>query len=332
MRVRFPRYASNRKVSHRGSEVGLPTIIYDPGREVFMAQVKERRLLVAFMAIVLAVAGFMAFTVQSAWADDETIDVTFAVIGPDADGNDTYYVDFTTTTMPADSTAWDLSKKLFDENEIEYDYSPDTGYGVFLNSITSPITGEVLGWDDDIQFFWALKVNAAHSDLGSSLVNLSDGDSIVWRYELYTYPGPALDKTKSMYRIYNPNSGEHFYTMSTDEKDNLVNLGWNDEGIGWTAPLASTAPVYRLYNANGGEHHYTMDKDERDELVSLGWNDEGIGWYSDANESVKLYREYNPNAFANNHNYTTSADEHEHLLSLGWKNEDTAWYGVAAEE
>ena len=30
-------------------------------------------------------------------------------------------------------------------------------------------------------------------------------------------------------RLYNPNSGEHFYTASVDEKNNLISVGWNYE-------------------------------------------------------------------------------------------------------
>ena len=44
---------------------------------------------------------------------------------------------------------------------------------------------------------------------------------------------PAPVETVTMYRLYNPNSGEHFYTSDTAERDNLINLGWLDEGIAW---------------------------------------------------------------------------------------------------
>jgi uncharacterized protein YjdB len=81
----------------------------------------------------------------------------------------------------------------------------------------------------------------------------------------------------SMYRLYNPNSGEHFYTSSASEKTTLVSAGWHYEGIGWTAPSVSSTPVYRLYNPNAGDHFYTSDASERDHLVSVGWNYEGIG-------------------------------------------------------
>ncbi len=296
-----------------------------------MAQVKERRLLAAFLAFALAIAGFMAFTVQSAWADDETVDVTVAVIGPNADGEDAYYVDYTKTSVESGTTAMELFENVFESNNLKYELSSD---GSYLNAITSPFDGKQYKLEDKgdgVYAYWILFLNAGYADTNAGEYVLKDGDSIIWRYGA-SKMGESLtldEFTKSMFRLYNPNSGEHFYTMSKDEKDNLVKLGWNDENIGWTAPLASTVPVYRLYNANGGEHHYTMDKSERDNLVSVGWNDEGIGWYSDANESVKLYREYNPNQFANNHNYTTDKAEHDHLISLGWKSEDTAWYGVA---
>lgn len=134
-----------------------------------------------------------------------------------------------------------------------------------------------------------------------------------------------------MYRIYNPNSGEHFYTADENEKNHLVGLGWRYEGIGWIAPKTSSIPVYRLYNKNGGEHHYTMDASERDMLVSKGWKYEGIGWYSaDPNDSssIPVLREYNPNAFANNHNYTKDVEEHNMLMRVGWRDEGKAWYSI----
>ncbi len=141
-------------------------------------------------------------------------------------------------------------------------------------------------------------------------------------------PDPAPAGSVNMYRLYNPNSGEHFYTSSLGERNNLISLGWNDEGIGWIAPRTSDTPVYRLYNQYGGEHHYTTSIAERNHLISVGWNDEGIGWYSDDEQTVPLYRQYNPNAFANNHNYTTSLSENNWLVSIGWHAEGIGWYGV----
>ncbi len=134
-------------------------------------------------------------------------------------------------------------------------------------------------------------------------------------------------QSQSMYRLYNPNSGEHFYTANEAERDEVIEAGWSYEGTGWTAPTSGD-PVYRLYNPNAGEHHYTLSADERDMLIGAGWNDEGTGWCSDAAKTVPLYREYNPNQFACNHNYTSNKAEHESLVSLGWRDEGIAWYGI----
>lgn len=71
-----------------------------------------------------------------------------------------------------------------------------------------------------------------------------------------------------MYRLYNTNSGEHFYTKTLSERDHLRSVGWRYEGIGWQAP-ADGKPVYRLYNPNAGDHHYTLNAGERDHLKKL---------------------------------------------------------------
>jgi cell division septation protein DedD len=141
-------------------------------------------------------------------------------------------------------------------------------------------------------------------------------------------PIPAVEISVLMYRMYNPNSGEHFYTANVNERDHLISVGWIYEGVGWKAPQTSNSPVYRLYNANGGEHHYTLSLTERDMLTAAGWLYEGIGWYSDDNKTVPLYRQYNPNAYSCNHNYTISKDERNHLVGLGWIDEGISWYGV----
>ena len=133
----------------------------------------------------------------------------------------------------------------------------------------------------------------------------------------------------TLYRLYNLNSGEYFYTANSSERDHLYNLGWKYEGIGWYAPESSSVPVYRLYNSNAGDHHYTMKTAERDHLKSAGWKDEGICWYSDEQESIPLYRQYNPNARSGTHNYTTSIRERDFLIGSGWKDEGTAWYATA---
>ena len=132
---------------------------------------------------------------------------------------------------------------------------------------------------------------------------------------------------QNMHRLYNPNSGEHFYTATNGEKNNLVKVGWRYEGIGWTAPDKG-ADVYRLYNPNAGDHHYTTNLAEKNNLVKVGWRYEGVGWKSDSYKGVVLHRAYNPNARSGSHNYTSNKSEQNMLIKAGWKNEGTAWYGM----
>jgi hypothetical protein len=129
-----------------------------------------------------------------------------------------------------------------------------------------------------------------------------------------------------MYRLYNPNTGEHFYTASLGEAKHVAEAGWRWEGIGWVAPASSGTPVYRLYNPNAGDHHYTTSAAERDSLVKAGWRYEGIGWYSDANDALPVYRQYNPNAKSGAHNFTQNGYEDQALARAGWKSEGIGWY------
>lgn len=139
-------------------------------------------------------------------------------------------------------------------------------------------------------------------------------------------PAFAAD-SKEMYRLYNPNSGEHFYTAEINERDHLIEVGWFYEGVGWYAPIEGS-PVYRLYNPNAGDHHYTMDANERDSLVKVGWRYEGVCWSSSTGDSMPVYRQYNPNARAGSHNYTTSLAENNFLVNAGWRAEGIGWYAI----
>ncbi|EOT49354.1 MULTISPECIES: CAP domain-containing protein [Enterococcus] len=128
----------------------------------------------------------------------------------------------------------------------------------------------------------------------------------------------------AMQRLYNPNSGEHFYTASITEQQMLVDLGWQAEGVAWNAPLQGL-PVYRVYNKEAGDHHYTVSEVEKAQLVALGWQDEGVGWYA-ASKGQAVYRAYNPYAKTGTHHYTTSQAEIDQLCQLGWQDEGVAWY------
>ena len=148
-----------------------------------------------------------------------------------------------------------------------------------------------------------------------------------------TAPAPTVVAQKSVYRFFNTLTGEHFYTSSEAERNELLKDNrWNYEGQAWTAPESSEYIIYRVCNPNTGEHHFTMDKNEYDTLQTKGWRGEGTGFYS-ANPSdeniVHLYRLYNPKANnAGSHHYTASEIERDNLVKDGWNYEGVAWYGL----
>ena len=139
-------------------------------------------------------------------------------------------------------------------------------------------------------------------------------------------PEPSVDEA-DVHRLYNRYSGEHFYTTSTEERDDLVTLGWTSEDVGWVAPKTGTAPVYRLYNPYSGDHHYTMSEKEYADLEKLGWIQEGVAFYSSTDtNAVPVLRAYNPYATIGTHNFTTSETEQKAIVKLGWKDEGVGWY------
>ena len=132
-----------------------------------------------------------------------------------------------------------------------------------------------------------------------------------------------------MYRLYNQWSGEHLFTESRDEYDQLVAIGWNGEGVAWMAPERSATPIYRLYNQWSGDHHYTSSRDEYDQLVSIGWSGEGVKAYSDDGRAHPVYRLFNRWLTQGTHLYTTDESEYRQLGSIGWDPEGTAFYASA---
>ncbi len=128
-----------------------------------------------------------------------------------------------------------------------------------------------------------------------------------------------------IYRIYNPKTGEHFYTAAYNEADSLTNLGWQAEGAAWSTG-STGVDVVRLYNPNTGEHHYTINTYEVDLLVKAGWKKEMKAWKAPSISNRPVYRLYNPNSTKFNHHYTVSITEKNALISSGWKDEGIAWY------
>ena len=98
----------------------------------------------------------------------------------------------------------------------------------------------------------------------------------------YSREGVAFDGADSaavVYRLYNPNAGQHMYTTDYKEAESLVKAGWMAETVTFASAREGT-PVLRLYNPNSGSHHWTTDPAERDMLVDAGWREEYADWYA----------------------------------------------------
>lgn len=137
--------------------------------------------------------------------------------------------------------------------------------------------------------------------------------------------------TNVMYRLYNPNNHEHFYTSSKKERDYLVKIKWgNYEGPAWEAPTSGGHLVYRLYNKGLRDHHYTASWDEVKWLTkNYGWTYEGPAWRSAQKNNHPIYRLFLPGVTSGSHHYTGSWKEVQWLTkNYGWKYEGIGWYGA----
>ena len=138
-------------------------------------------------------------------------------------------------------------------------------------------------------------------------------------------PDPTPEPYQEAYRVYNPNSGEHFFTCSEEEHNALKNAGWKDEGIAFSVLPESGEPIYRLYNPNAGDHHYTVSKEECEMLKKAGWNYVGIAFHA-SEKGIPQYRLYNPNAECGAHLYTASDEERQALIKAGWNDEGIGFF------
>ncbi len=144
--------------------------------------------------------------------------------------------------------------------------------------------------------------------------------------------GGATVKLNPVYRAYNPNNGEHLYTVDEKEYKHVASVGWDAEGVAFMAEEEKNGQaLYRVYNPNSGLHHYTLDEKEKNTLVSLGWHDEKVAWYTSKKpQSAPVFRVYNPND--GNHHYTMNKQEKDVLVSYGWQNEGIAFRTAPIEK
>ena len=139
---------------------------------------------------------------------------------------------------------------------------------------------------------------------------------------------PEEEEAFPVYRLYNPYTHEHLLTGSAEEKDLLVSVGWNLDGIAWNAPKEGI-PVYRLYNRYDDWHTYTVSEAERDLMEVNGWTVDGVVSQGSLKPDARpIYRLFNPYVRKNYHMFTAGVDERDMLVNAGWKLEGVAWYAA----
>lgn len=110
------------------------------------------------------------------------IEVSFSIIGTDADGKAQTWVAPTQLKLDEGATAADAFIKLQEKTGFKAKYDPNTAYGFYLESITSPSDGRTLAYDPTTYAFWQLFVDGASSSVGASSVKLTQGQKIEFAY------------------------------------------------------------------------------------------------------------------------------------------------------
>ena len=154
--------------------------------------------------------------------DAQKLNVTLAVVGPDADGAHAYWAPSTSLEMEDGSTAADASEQLFKRAGLTADYG--TGdYGWYLNTITSPYTGDALGWDQATGKYWQLFVNGEASELGAGGVTLKAGDVVTWAYSAFGDGIPAVGAFEVSVSVVGPDANGNNVTWASNTRLTVEN-------------------------------------------------------------------------------------------------------------
>lgn len=112
---------------------------------------------------------------------------------------------------------------------------------------------------------------------------------------------PPVPGSVVLNRLFNPDTGDHFYTTSASEAQNAVtSAGYRSEGFAcWVfpSPTSGAIPLFRLWNGEN-DHFYTVSQNNKDSAIrEADYRDEGIACYvlgGPVAPAVPFYRMYKP--------------------------------------
>ena len=149
------------------------------------------------------------------------------------------------------------------------------------------------------------------------------------------------DEPLPIHRFYSKAYKGHFFTISEEEKEDLIahNPNWKYEGVAYQAytnEAAGTTALFRFYSKGYRGHFFTIDADEAEAVKrNRNWKYEGIAYYvypEEVEGSVPVFRFWSKRY--RHHFYTTNEEEKEDLRAHNpnWKYEGIAFYALPAEE
>ena len=141
-------------------------------------------------------------------------------------------------------------------------------------------------WSDAYRHhFYSVSADEAHQVIrGYSRVE--------WKYEGIPFFAYPVDSCKGLqvHRFWSAEFSAHFYTISSDERDHIINTyaenTWKYEGPAFCAFISAvegTVPLYRFWSDRYRGHFFTADEAEKDFVIDSfatdEWLFEGVAFY-----------------------------------------------------
>jgi hypothetical protein len=179
-------------------------------------------------------------------------------------------------------------------------------------------------------------LNRAVSDLTASDIS---GIQALYGASATSGTAGTISGLNAVYRFFDTKTGDHFYTLSSAEKQQIQATlpAYKYEGVGWATPDdgPNTIDVFRFFDTKTSQHFFTTSATERDNVIKTlpSYHYEGVAFEAYANPeaggsgAVTLERFFNTNTGL--HHYAANADEayaiNHGSAGAGWVDEGKAF-------